>query len=37
MVDRRLGLADARYALAFIEALPRSPEAVALLPHPYCG
>ena len=37
MAERRLGLADARYVLALIEALPRSPEAVALLLRPYCG
>jgi hypothetical protein len=37
MVERRLGLADTRYVLALIEALPRSPEAVALLLRPYCG
>lgn len=36
-VERRLSLADARYVLALAEALPRSPEAVALLLRPYCG
>jgi hypothetical protein len=33
MLERRLGLAEARYVLA----LPRSPDAVALLLRPYCG
>lgn len=35
--ERRLSLADARYILALAEALPRSPDAVALLLRPYCG
>jgi hypothetical protein len=35
--ERRLGLADARYVLALAEALPRSPDAIALLLRPYCG
>jgi hypothetical protein len=30
-IERRLSLADARYVLALAEALPRSPDAVALL------
>ena len=34
--ERRLGLADARYVLAMAEALPRSPDAVALLLAGYC-
>lgn len=37
MLERKLGLGDARYVLAAIEALPRSPETVALLLPPYCG
>ena len=37
MLERRLGLAEARYVLALAEALPRSPDAVALLLRPYCG
>lgn len=37
MLERRLGLGEARYVLALAEALPRSPEAVALLLRPYCG
>jgi hypothetical protein len=34
--ERRLDLADARYVLALAEALPRSPDAVALLLAGYC-
>jgi hypothetical protein len=37
MMERRLSLAEARYVLALAEALPRSPDAVALLLRPYCG
>jgi hypothetical protein len=37
MLERRLGLPEARYMLALAEALPRSPDAVALLLRPYCG
>ena len=37
MLERRLGLAEARYLLALAEALPRAPDAVALLLRPYCG
>ena len=37
MLERRLDLAEARYVLALAEALPHSPEAVALLLRPYCG
>ncbi len=37
MIERRLGLAEARYVLALAEALPHSPDAVALLLRPYCG
>lgn len=37
MLERKLGLGDARCVLAAIEALPRSPETVALLLPPYCG
>jgi hypothetical protein len=37
MLERRLGLAEARYVLALAEALPRSPDAVALLLRRYCG
>ena len=35
-MERRVGLAEARYLLALAEALPRSPETVALLLRPYC-
>jgi hypothetical protein len=35
--ERRLGLAEARYVLALAEALPRSPDAIALLLRGYCG
>jgi hypothetical protein len=35
--ERRLDLAEARYVLALAEALPRSPDAVALLLRSYCG
>jgi hypothetical protein len=35
--ERRLSLADARYVLALAEALPRSPDAIALLLRAYCG
>ena len=35
-MERRLSLADARYVLALAEALPRSPDAVALLLRSYC-
>ena len=37
MLEHRPGLAEARYVLALAEALPHSPEAVALLLRPYCG
>jgi hypothetical protein len=37
MLERRLGLAEARYVLALAEALPRSPDAVAVLLRPYCA
>jgi hypothetical protein len=37
MLKRRLGLAEARYVLALAEALPRAPDAIALLLHPCCG
>jgi hypothetical protein len=37
MLERRVGLAEGRYVLALAEALPRSPDAVALLLRPYCG
>jgi hypothetical protein len=37
MLERRLGLAEARYVLALAEALPRSPDTVALMLRPYCG
>ena len=33
--ERRLSLADARYVMALAEALPRSPDALALLLRPY--
>ena len=33
--ERRLSLAEARYVLALAEALPRSPDALALLLRPY--
>jgi hypothetical protein len=36
MVERRLSLAEARYVLALTEALPRSPDTLALLLRPYC-
>lgn len=35
-MERRLCLAEARYVLALAEALPRSPDTVALLLRPYC-
>jgi hypothetical protein len=35
--ERRLGLAEARYVLALAEALPRSPDSIALLLRAYCG
>ena len=35
--ERRLSLAEARYVLALAEALPRSPDAVALLLRAYCS
>ena len=35
--ERRLDLAEARYVLALAEALPRSPDAVALLLRVYCA
>jgi hypothetical protein len=35
--ERRLDLAEARYVLALAEALPRSPDAVAVLLRSYCG
>ena len=34
--ERRLSLAEARYVLALAGAVPRSPDAVALLLRPYC-
>jgi hypothetical protein len=34
--ERHLDLAESRYVLALAEALPRSPEAIALLLHSYC-
>jgi hypothetical protein len=34
--ERRLSLAEARYVLALAEALPRSPDAIALLLQGYC-
>jgi hypothetical protein len=37
VLERRLSLADARCVLALTEALPRSPDAVALLLRSYCG
>ena len=37
MLEHRPGLAEARYVLALAEALPHSPEAVALLLRPYCS
>ena len=33
--ERRLSLAEARYVMALAEALPRSPDALALLLRPY--
>jgi hypothetical protein len=36
-IERHLSLAEARYVLALAEALPRSPDAVALLLRAYCG
>ena len=36
MMERGLSLAEARYVLALVEALPRSPDAVALLLRSYC-
>jgi hypothetical protein len=35
--EQRLSLAEARYVLALAEALPRSPESIALLLRAYCG
>ena len=35
--EQGLRLADARYVLALAEALPRSPDAVALLLRSYCA
>jgi hypothetical protein len=35
--ERRLDLADARYVLALAEALPRSPDAIALVLGRYCS
>jgi hypothetical protein len=35
--ERRLSLPEAHYVHALAEALPRSPETVALLLSPYCG
>jgi hypothetical protein len=34
--ERRLDLAESRYVLALAEALPRSPDSVALLLRSYC-
>ena len=36
MTQRRVGLAEARYVLALAAALPRSPDAVALVLRAYC-
>ena len=36
IVERRLGLADARLVLALAEALPRSPDAIGLVLQGYC-
>jgi hypothetical protein len=36
MTERGLDLAEARYVLALVEALPRAPEAVALALRSYC-
>ena len=35
--ERRLTLAEARYVLALAEALPRSPDSIALLLRAYCA
>jgi hypothetical protein len=35
--ERHLSLAEARYVLALAEALPRSPESIALLLRAYCA
>jgi hypothetical protein len=35
--ERRLDLAEARYVLALAEALPRSPDSLALLLRSYCA
>jgi hypothetical protein len=35
--ERQLDLADARYVLALAEALPRSPDAIALLLGRFCS
>jgi hypothetical protein len=37
IVERRLGLAEARLVLALAEALPRSPDAIGLVLATYCG
>jgi hypothetical protein len=34
--ERRLDLAEARYVLALVEALPQSPSAITALLGPYC-
>ena len=36
IVERRLGLVDARLVLALAEALPRSPDAIGLVLGSYC-
>ena len=35
--ERQLDLADARYVLALAEALPRSPDSIALVLQKYCS
>jgi hypothetical protein len=35
--ERQLDLADARYVLALAEALPRSPDSIALVLRKYCS
>jgi hypothetical protein len=35
--ERHLDLADARYVLALAEALPRSPDSIALVLRKYCS
>jgi hypothetical protein len=36
VIECRLNLAEARYVLALAEALPRSPDAVAILLRSHC-